>query len=281
MCIGQQKSCLSCTIGLSAAFDTIDFDVLNERLANSLGINGTVRSWIMSYLQGRNSQVSIAGNLSEPQTMDFGLPQGSVVGPCMFSYYTYPLGKIIQKHNLKYHIYADDTQLYTEFNPRIPGDSVTALFKLESCITEIKQWMNVNKLKLNEDKTEFFVASSKSNLKFIHEPSLNVCGSIITSSDSVRNLGIIFDSTMSMSSHISLISRSLNYHLRNIGRIRCYIDEARAIMLYVHLLFPELTIVIHYYMDYLPKTCINYKKYKTELPDWFSKQIAESIPPLY
>ena len=106
----------------------------------------------MSYLQGRNSQVSIAGNLSGPQTMDFGLPQGSVVGPGMFSYYTYPLGKIIQKHNLKYHIYADDTQLYTELNPRIPGDSVTALFKLESCITETKEWMNVNKLKLNEDK---------------------------------------------------------------------------------------------------------------------------------
>ena len=135
----------------------------------------------------------------------------------MFSYYTYPLGKIIQKHNLKYHIYEDDTQLYTEFNPRIPGDSVTALFKLESCITEIKEWMNVNKLKLNEDKSEFFVASSKSNLK--------LCGSIITSSDSVRNLGVIFDTTMSMSSHISSISRSLNYHLRNIGRIRCYIDE--------------------------------------------------------
>ena len=85
--------------------------------------------------------------------------------------------------------------------------------------------MNVNKLKLNEDKTEFFVASSKSNLKFINEPSLNVCGSIITSSDSVRNFAVIFDSTMSISSHISSISRSLNYHLRNIGRIRCYINE--------------------------------------------------------
>ena len=95
----------------------------------------------------------------------------------------------------------------------------------ESCITEIKEWMNVNKLKLNEDEIKLFVASSKSNLKFIHEPSLNVCGSIITSSDSVRNLGVIFDSTISMSSHISSISRSLNYRLRNIGRIRRYIDE--------------------------------------------------------
>ena len=89
----NKKAVYIVLLDLSAAFDTIDFDVLNERLANSLGINGTVRSWIMFYLQGRNSQVSIAGNLSEPQTMDFGLPQGSVVGPGMFSYYTYPLGK--------------------------------------------------------------------------------------------------------------------------------------------------------------------------------------------
>ena len=89
---------------LSAAFDTIDFGSLNERLSNALGMNGPVRSWILSYLHGRKSQVGIAGKFSEAQTMDFGLPQGSVVGPGMFSYYTYPLGKIIQKHNLKYHI---------------------------------------------------------------------------------------------------------------------------------------------------------------------------------
>ena len=85
--------------------------------------------------------------------------------------------------------------------------------------------MNVNKLKLNEDKTEFFVASSKSNLNHIYEPTLNVCGAIIKPSEAVRNLGVIFDSTMSMSSHISSVSRSLNYHLRNIGRIRSYIDK--------------------------------------------------------
>ena len=89
----NKKAVYLVLLDLSAAFDTIDFDVLNERLANPLGINGTVRLWIMSYFQGRNSQVS---NLSKPQKMDFGLPQGSVVGPGMFSYFTYLLGKIIQ-----------------------------------------------------------------------------------------------------------------------------------------------------------------------------------------
>ena len=223
--LDNKKAVYIVLLDLSAAFDTIDFDILNGRLSNSLGIDGSVRTWILSYLQDRKSQVGIAGDLSEAQTMEFGLPQGSVVGPGMFSYYTYPLGKIIQKHNLKYHIYADDTQIYIEFNPRIPGDSVTALFKLESCITEIKNWMNMNKLKLNEDKTEFFVASSKNNRNYINEPTLNVCGTIIKPSEAVRNLGVIFDSSMSMSSHISSISRSLNYHLRNIGRIRSYIDK--------------------------------------------------------
>ena len=61
-------------LDLSAIFDRIDFDVLTERLPDSLGINGTVRSWVMSYHQGRNRQVSIACILSKPQTMDFGLP---------------------------------------------------------------------------------------------------------------------------------------------------------------------------------------------------------------
>ena len=137
--LGNKKAVYLVLLDLSEAFDTLDFDILNERLSNSLGIKGSVRTWILSYLQGRKSQVGIAGEFSEAREMDFGLLQGSVVDPRMFSYYTYPLGNIIQNHNQKYHIYADDTQIYTEFNPRIPGDSVTALFKLESCFTEIKQ----------------------------------------------------------------------------------------------------------------------------------------------
>ena len=108
LCAPDNKKAVHLALSdLCAAFDTIDFDILNERLSNCLGINGSVRAWILSYLQGSESKVGIACGFSEAQTMGFGLPQESVVGPGMFSNYTYPLGKIIQKHNLKYHIYTD------------------------------------------------------------------------------------------------------------------------------------------------------------------------------
>ena len=66
-----------------------------------------LKAGILSYLKDRKSQVCIAGHKSSEHALKFGVPQGSVVGPGMFTYYTYPLGKIIQSHNLKYHIYAD------------------------------------------------------------------------------------------------------------------------------------------------------------------------------
>ena len=130
--------------------------------------------------------------------MDFGLPQGSVVGPGIFTYYINPIGMIIQKHNLRYHIYADDIQIYAEFNPKVPGDTVTALFKLSSCIHEIKVWMNTNKLKLNEEKTEFFIAGSKHNLNNISDISLDFCSTSIPPSTVIRNLGVLFDSHMTL-----------------------------------------------------------------------------------
>ena len=143
----------------------------------------------------------------------------------MFTYYTYPLGRIIQSHNLKYHIYADDTQIYIEFDPKIPGDTVIALHKLQECIRELRSWMTVNKLKLNEEKTEFFIAASTHNMNYLNNVSLDVCGTQIKPSNFVRNLGVYFDGNMTMSNHVSSLTRSLNFNLRNIGRIRRYIDE--------------------------------------------------------
>ena len=213
-------------LDLSAAFDTIDHQIFISRLFNRIGVRSTVLSWFQSYLSGWSSQVDIGGTLSSPTTLEFGLPQGSIVGPIGYSIYTLPVGDIIRYHGINYHLYADDIQLYISFDPKTPGALDNALVKLQNCISDIRQWMVVNKLKLNNSKTEFFVAASAHNLRSLPNVQLDVGGTLISPSETIRNLGVIFDSSMSMSYHISHICSTVTFYLRNISRIRRFIDQS-------------------------------------------------------
>ena len=81
-----------------------------------------------------------------------------------------------------------------------------------------------NRLKLNQAKTEFFVASSSHHYSSLQHLTLNFDGHEIPSSPSIRNLGVIFDYSMAMAEHITNLSRSINWQLRNLNRIREFLD---------------------------------------------------------
>ena len=103
----------------SAAFDTTDHqNIFISRLFKRTGVRSTVLSWFQSYLSEWFSQVDIAGKLSNPTTLEFGLPQGSIVGPIGYSIYTLPVGEIARHYDINYHLYADDIQLYISFLPQ-------------------------------------------------------------------------------------------------------------------------------------------------------------------
>ena len=87
-----------------------------------------------------------------------------MLGPLLFSIYCRPLGDIVRRHNLHFHAYADDTQLYISFKPN-QSDADIAIHQLELCIEEIRSWMVSNYLKLNDQKTEFIVFGSKAQRK--------------------------------------------------------------------------------------------------------------------
>jgi exonuclease III len=224
--IDQHGVVILVMLDLSAAFDTIDHDILFDRMENTLGITGPALDWFRSYLSGRTLRVKIGRSFSELLDILYSVPQGSVLGPLLFLIYLLPLGKLIRKHGLYLHIYADDTQLYISIRPISQRAVDIGVAKLEACLTDIYTWMSQNKLKLNADKTEVLVLATPQQRAKISVPSISVNGEIVQIlSEPIGNLGAVFDPSMNMSAHVTKVVKSANYHLHNIGKARKYLTE--------------------------------------------------------
>ena len=133
------------------------------------------------HLTGRTQKVVIDGCESEAVKLTQGVPQGSVLGPVLFTLYTSPLGDICQQHHINFHSYADDQQIYLSFQPSSLGSSKTCLTSLQNCIKDIRLWMKTNLLKLNDSKTEFLIVGTRQQLELAGE--LSICRLKMTSLD--------------------------------------------------------------------------------------------------
>ena len=215
-------------LDLSAAFDTIDHDNLLHQLSERLGIRDRAQAWFSSYLSDRTQSVSIDGVSSPATTLKYGVPQGSVLGPLLYTIYTLRLGNILEDAGIQYHMFADDTQLYLTFNAKSQSALEMTVNKLQCCVESVKRWMYANKLKLNEEKTEVLVITSNQLASCTHLQSFQVESAQVTPAQSVRNIGVQFDASMSMTEHISKVCKTAYFHLRNIGAIRKMITQDAA-----------------------------------------------------
>ena len=116
-------------------------------------------------LQERHQTVNIGSSKSGSVPLRFGVPQGSVLGPFLFTLYTGPIGTICRRHGIDYQLYADDTQVEVciNFNVTNTSNQEMALKKMEACVEEIRIWMIQHKLMMNDSKTEFIVIISFGN----------------------------------------------------------------------------------------------------------------------
>ena len=146
-------------LDLSAAFDTIDHSILTHRLQHWLSMSSTAFNLLSSFLSDRFQTVITPASKSNPALLEYGVPQGSVLGPLLYSLYTTPLHSIISKYSgLRCHFYADDTQICLSFSPELASSVFTSI---EICIKDIFSWMIGNKLPVNPDKTEYLCLIQK------------------------------------------------------------------------------------------------------------------------
>jgi len=233
MAVDGKKAVVLVLLDLSAAFDTIDHAVLFSRLENMFGLTGCVLQWFRSYLHRRSQSVLIHEAISEALCLLFGVPQGSVLGPQIFIMYTRPIGVIARKHGVKFHLYADDTQLYATFDVNDEASLTSSLQTLEYCIAEIRSWMAKNMLKLNDDKSDVLYVASPHYLKSINTQGIHIGEICIKPNNKVKNLGVIFDQCLRMEDHVTTVCRAAYFHLKNIRSLKPYLTH-KALLTVTH-----------------------------------------------
>ena len=218
LCIlDERNAAILVLLDLSAAFDTIDHTIMLTRLRDRFGFE--------SYLVNRSQRIQMHGKIPAERPVVFGVPQGPALGPLMYICSTAPLGDIARRRGINVHLYADDTQLYLAFSPHSEEDTIQAVMRIQDCVAELQDWMNINKLKFNATKTEIIVTCAPHIKTKVSMPLIKLGDTVVPVSTVAKNIGVFFDDALSMNNQVQHICRAAYFHIHCIGKIRNLLDR--------------------------------------------------------
>jgi hypothetical protein len=234
---GQVSSLM--LLDLSAAFDTVDHDILLEVLSSRFGVNGLALDWFRSYLTERTQTFTYQGKQSVSYAVSCSVPQGSVLGPVEFIAYMEEITEVTDRCEVQSNFYADDIQLYASCRP---SNIRTVRAKLSDCAAQVSSWCASRRLKLNADKTEVTWFGSRANLAKLADQdcTLQVTSDTIQPINEVRDLGVLLDAELSLKQHIGKVAATCFYHLRRLRQIRRRVGQDITTRLVLAFITPRL-----------------------------------------
>lgn len=239
----QNDGCASILVLLdfSRAFDTINTTLLLSKLAY-YGFDPRTINWFATYLSGRSQRVEVKNNegfvMSSREVLTTrGVPQGSILGPILFILYSADIVKSIS--NCKFHLYADDLQIYTSFKPE---HTDLAVETLNQDLDQIAQWARINSLVLNPIKSKYLVLGTKHGIAntLFHNPQVRILQENIARVEEARNLGILMDGKLRFENHVLETVRNCFYRLKVLYRVRDYLNTEMRMKLCESLILSKL-----------------------------------------
>ncbi len=225
----ENKCTIILFLDLSAAFDTIDHEKLLKILSEEIGIGGVALQWFRSFLIGRTQKVKIGNVFSKICEVLFGAPQGSVLGPKLFSIYVRSQPEIFKLCFFKSSSFADDSNGRKTFSLTFQYNILKN--EVANCMEKITIWMNKQFLKINPDKTELLLLYPPELKEKVIIQGIILNDQCIRFSNQVKNVGLWLDKNLNFDYHVNKIVSYSFKHLKDIGRIRSLLSRKHTEML--------------------------------------------------
>ena len=215
-------------IDLKKAFDTVNHKILIHKL-KMCGFDDHTLKWFGDYLSNRTQSTCVNGFVSDKENIKCGVPQGSLLGPLLFSLYVNDMPSIIKHSEMS--LYADDTCLFC--SAKKPEDVVK---RINEDLVSVSEWLMENRLFVNKKKCEFMFLGSSSRLKKIerNDKAMNVLidNVVIQRTNTCKYLGVMIDETLQWNAHIEYIHKKVAKYVYLLKRVRDMIDQRTSLLFY-------------------------------------------------
>ena len=222
-------------LDMSKAFDSIRHDLMLSKLRKA-GAGDSAIAWFESYLSRRTQTVKIQDTLSTSLPLSVGVPQGSILGPLLFTVYVNEILSVPRR--CKSMGYVDDKKIFIAFPPR---DLSSAISDLNEDLNEISRWCCANSLLINSEKTKVQVIGVSQLIRNLPPiPPIKILGKVINPVPVVKDLGVSIDCYLSYNENTKELVSNCMFKLSRINRIKHLLDRKTILLLMEVFVFSKL-----------------------------------------